>query len=217
MFFIDLLALHVELSCKQKIVAVFLELRVSRVLCALQISPSVACYARTHIMMLHSKFAQFGSLCRTLEAIDFLLINIHIEKYLKPLECGCGIFWRARFTHKAAKKEQVCLDRSCLRTLACILYEYEGQGTLISKTCIRFWRLHVHFTWLRFPSLHQNLRFQVRFHRIRVNERPKRRQMSVFCKRRQMSVFCLKRHHTKMPMFMVIYLKQYWEMAMQEA
>ena len=84
------------------------------------------------------------------------------------------------FTHEAGKKKQFCLDRRRLRTLACILYDYEGRGTLISKACILFWRLHVRFTWLRFPSLHQSLRFQVCFHRIRVNERPKWRQMSAF-------------------------------------
>ena len=55
-YFIDLLTLHVELSCEKKIVTAFLESCTSCVLRALQVSPGVACYARTHIMMLHTEF-----------------------------------------------------------------------------------------------------------------------------------------------------------------
>ena len=48
-------------------------------------------------------------------------------------------------THEATEKTQVFLDRCRCRTLASILYEYEGWGTLISKACIRFECLHVRF------------------------------------------------------------------------
>ena len=48
-------------------------------------------------------------------------------------------------THEATEKTQVFLDRCRCRTLASILYEYEGWGTLISKACIHFECLHVRF------------------------------------------------------------------------
>ena len=55
----------------------------------------------------------------------------------------------------------------------------------LCAACVRFWHLHIRFTWLRFPSFHfglcfKSLHFQVHFHNIHVNERPKRRQMSAF-------------------------------------
>ena len=61
------------------------------------------------------------------------------------MECGCGVFRRARTSmHKLAvekkqtKKTHVFLGICRLRTLNSIFCEYEGRGTLISKTCIRF-------------------------------------------------------------------------------
>ena len=52
--FIDLLALHVELSCARKLLKALLEITCKPSILRLQISTRVACYARTHVMMLHS-------------------------------------------------------------------------------------------------------------------------------------------------------------------
>ena len=54
--FIDLLPLHVELSCARKLLKVLLEIARKPSNSRLQISKRVACCARTHVMMLHSEF-----------------------------------------------------------------------------------------------------------------------------------------------------------------
>ena len=64
---------------------------------------------------------------------------------IKPMECGHGILRRAHWHARGDRETQVFLDICCCRTLASILYEYEGWGTLISKVCIHFECLHVHF------------------------------------------------------------------------
>ena len=69
------------------------------------------------------------------------------------------------YTHEAAKKTQVCLDSSRLKTLACILYEYEGRDTLVSEACIRFCCLHERNHCIRFrhiTNIHFGIRIQKR-------------------------------------------------------
>ena len=69
------------------------------------------------------------------------------------------------YTHEAAKKTQVCLDSSCLKILACILYEYEGRDTLVSEACIRFCCLHERNHCIRFrrsTNIHFDIRIQKR-------------------------------------------------------
>ena len=74
----------------RKNVKVFLELAWKpRVLRTLQISPRVACYARTHIIMLHS---EFGAVLLSLSDVRgkiILLINVHIERVPATLIKSC--------------------------------------------------------------------------------------------------------------------------------
>ena len=75
------------------------------------------------------------------------------------MECGCGVFRRARSStllfaciHEPKRKKKLFVNRCCLTTLPSILCKYKGRGTLIQKVTRAF-------SCLRFRSLHFGLRF----------------------------------------------------------
>ena len=68
------------------------------------------------------------------------------------------------YSHEAVEATKKTLITRCLRTIASILCEYEGRGTLIAKVRYRFCRLHVEswrFQVVVFKSFHFEKRFQV--------------------------------------------------------
>ena len=67
-------------------------------------------------------------------------------------------------SHEAVEATKKTHITRCLRTIGSILCEYEGWGTLITKACYRFWRLHVEscrFQVVVFKCFHFEKRFQV--------------------------------------------------------